>query len=58
MGRASVDDVLTLLINGPARVPPGPPFYGPPGAAAPHRGDGIDRPSTPATDVFPYLHGP
>jgi hypothetical protein len=54
----SVDAVLTLLINGPDRVAPGAPFYGPDGAYAPARSDGIDRPRTPATDAFPYLQGP
>jgi hypothetical protein len=53
-----IDETLALFINGPDRVPPGPPLYGPPGAYAPRRGDGIDRPRTPGTDVFPYLHRP
>ena len=53
-----VDSLLTLFINGPDRVPHGPPHYGPALGPKPRRGDGVDRPRDPATDEFPYLHAP
>ncbi len=53
-----VDALLTLTINGPSRVPPGAPFYGPSQPDHPHRGDGVDAPSEPATDPFPFLAQP
>jgi hypothetical protein len=61
-GRTPGDDVidafLTLTINGLDRVPPGAPFYGPSQPDHPARGDGVDGPSEPATDEFPFLAEP
>ncbi|TNE87582.1 MAG: hypothetical protein EP330_17960 [Deltaproteobacteria bacterium] len=54
----AVDRLLTWTINGPERVPPGPPLHGPPAGPAPRRGDGVDRPGAPATSKFPYLREP
>jgi hypothetical protein len=53
-----VDRLLTWGINGPTRVPPGPPLYGSPSIPAPHRSDGVDRPGAPASSLFPYLRDP
>ncbi|MEZ4315897.1 MAG: hypothetical protein R3F61_00260 [Myxococcota bacterium] len=62
-GRTPGDDVidrlLTLTINGPDRVPPGAPLYGPSDAAPdPHRGDGVDAPPEPFPSEFPWLREP
>ncbi|MCB9675826.1 MAG: hypothetical protein H6737_11955 [Alphaproteobacteria bacterium] len=62
-GRTLADDVvdrlLTLTINGPHRVPPGAPLYGPTDAEAdPQRGDGVDGPPEPFDAVFPWLRPP
>jgi len=54
-----VDTLLTITINGPDRLPPGAPFYGPSDAEPdPPRGDGVNAPSEPAVEAFPWLGSP